>query len=82
MANKKTHTVRVLHKFVDKYTNELHAAGTTFEADEKRIAEINKGRKTPLVEIMTGDSVPQKPAENADDAPDAPEKPEEGEKEP
>lgn len=34
--------VKVLKEFVDKYSQQLHKVGDTFEADENRIAEINQ----------------------------------------
>ena len=46
--------VRVLKEFVDIHTNELHKKDTVFEANKKRIKEIQQVDKE-LIEIVNED---------------------------
>lgn len=53
--------VKVTKEFVDKYSHELHKVGDVFEADDARIAEINKGSVKYIQvvedEVSTADDV-------------------------
>lgn len=43
--------IKVLKKFKDIHTKEIYSPGDVFEADEKRLTEINEVDKT-LVEVI------------------------------
>ena len=71
MANKAQVKAKVISPFVDKHTREVRKRGSVFLTDEKRVKEINAGRKVPLVTIVASEEKKGAQAGETSSAPSA-----------